>query len=498
MMRTKHLIAAVVGCGLFGLVGLAEAARKKKTEAAPKEQEDAFFAQLTQDGWTATSSQTDLIQAGHLYEASTMRLLVPDCVEADALKGSYRTTQMESTAARFVSPVVDVGPVTAGATAAATTYKLSSVADTQKAEIPEIDFQLSDRCRQFLAQKQATGANLSDWIVLEATLSAYVTDVLCTTKEAAFEVRFILSVGGEIGQSQACKQVSQGEGVIAYKGHLALELLSSSLSGAQVSKPKTDGVPRDKNLTVDFRTYVESYVYMDGRMEWVAASELGRSLPLSRPPPDLEQAKKLVWNGRPSCNDGIQDDCIWHVYDPVSIQGHFSREASRMRDQIEHLHLFGIDDQSIKGKGGVGVVLEQWNGNLSLMGHTDMEGFFQVADLNNDGFDDLIVYRSEMAQGYIWVTARVATVRRETWTEIDGFGMVLSDSSGSGSGDNRALAVVYSFDIEAMNPLTTAKISYYWCKGSPSDEGVQWNPIAEEELRKFCQSSDWFGCLPYK
>jgi len=31
MMRTKHLIAAVVGCGLLGLVGLAEAGRKKKT-----------------------------------------------------------------------------------------------------------------------------------------------------------------------------------------------------------------------------------------------------------------------------------------------------------------------------------------------------------------------------------------------------------------------------------------------------------------------------------
>jgi len=222
--------------GLMGLVVLVGRPMElfAKPKPPPMSAEAEFRASLARDGFTVLEVPKKSIRLGDLYSADNR--LQDACVALD--KSSIRDeamgeSQSETNTARGIAPVIGIGPLQAGMRREVTRYKFTDVMDRQHRLVPQSALVPSQACQQLLNKHRSNGVDLNGWYVIQETVSAFILEITCDSKEEAIGIQAELRKPGfdprvslEADRSDSCFGRKSTVGVIGYKTSPATELLA--------------------------------------------------------------------------------------------------------------------------------------------------------------------------------------------------------------------------------------------------------------------------------
>ena len=187
MKTMKHLIAAVMGCGLLGLAEQAEAGRKKKvvdqvTEAVEGEngpdvtgaEIPALAAVLAKTGWEPTPAMDGKFMVGGIYDGNH-DVQLTGCIGAAPTAAAVAEIEADIRAGvqgRFRSGV-------AGAEVELDIVRRMWLGTPTNLYIPALDVALTQQCTQKLQVAQRAGTDLSDWYLIYKVLQSTIENNEC-------------------------------------------------------------------------------------------------------------------------------------------------------------------------------------------------------------------------------------------------------------------------------------------------------------------------------
>ncbi|MDP6943996.1 MAG: formylglycine-generating enzyme family protein [Myxococcota bacterium] len=148
------------------------------------------------------------------------------CVDAAPTPASFRSAERQGSAGFVVSGSGSGGVVSGGGRVEAKSFKLKSFTETTTLTIPELDVVLTEACQGKLSAARSRGKDISDWVVVQQTLSARVREVTCKSQEAAAKVRALWIAKGDVGEMSECVESFEATGVVALKSVPVAELMA--------------------------------------------------------------------------------------------------------------------------------------------------------------------------------------------------------------------------------------------------------------------------------